>query len=90
MDIVIGVILGLLAGTLTSVIVRRHIPGGALEVVVGGIARALLVALIFALIAASGLHLTSFLLAFIGASVFGSLLQWLEQSEPRRTPGART
>jgi uncharacterized membrane protein YeaQ/YmgE (transglycosylase-associated protein family) len=90
MDIVTGLILGLIAGALTSVAIRRQIPGGALEVIVGGIAGASIVAAVFALIASTGLHLTSFLIAFMGASALVGFLAWLEQTEPRQVPRPRT
>jgi uncharacterized membrane protein YeaQ/YmgE (transglycosylase-associated protein family) len=86
MDIVTGLFFGLIAGGVTSVAIRRQIPGGALEVVVGGIASASIVAAIFALIASTGLHLTSFLIAFMGASALVGFLAWFEQTEPRQLP----
>jgi uncharacterized membrane protein YeaQ/YmgE (transglycosylase-associated protein family) len=88
-DIVAALTLGLIAGALTSVAIRRQIPDGALEVVAGGIGGATIVAVIFALFASTGLHLTSFLIAFMGASILVGFLVWLEQTESRQLPRYR-
>jgi uncharacterized membrane protein YeaQ/YmgE (transglycosylase-associated protein family) len=90
MEIVSGLMLGLIAGVLTSLLVRRQVPDGTLEVVAGGIGGAFVAALVFALLGGAGLHLTAFTVAFIGASAFVGLLHWLEQTEPRQTPRSRT
>jgi uncharacterized membrane protein YeaQ/YmgE (transglycosylase-associated protein family) len=89
MDIVTGLIFGLIAGGLTRVAIRRQIPGGAWEVVVGGIAGASVVAAIFALITNTGVHQTSFLIAFLGVSAFIGFPVWLEQTESRQLPRPR-